>query len=45
MVFPTEELIVTLAAWDILPTSSGKEPMPSDFLPLAKTKTCPVDDR
>jgi CubicO group peptidase (beta-lactamase class C family) len=45
MVFPNEDLIVTLAAWDILPTSSGKEPMPSDFLPLAKTKTCPVDDR
>jgi CubicO group peptidase (beta-lactamase class C family) len=40
MVFPRENLIVTFTAWDILPTSTGKEPSPSDFLPLVKTKTC-----
>jgi CubicO group peptidase (beta-lactamase class C family) len=45
MVFPNEDLIVTFTAWDILPTSTGKEPMPSDFLPLIKTKSCPVDNR
>jgi len=26
--------------WDILPTSTGKELAPSDFLPLVKAKTC-----
>jgi hypothetical protein len=40
MVFPNEGLIVTFTAWDILPTSTGKEPSPSDFLPLVKTQTC-----
>src|SRR5271165_4510844 len=40
-VFPEEDLIVTYTAWDILPSSTGKEPAPSDFLPLVKTKTCP----
>jgi CubicO group peptidase (beta-lactamase class C family) len=40
MVFPNEGLIVTFTAWDILPTSTGKEPTPSDFLPFQKTKTC-----
>ena len=39
-VFPNEDLIVTFTAWDILPSSTGKEPTPSDFLPLVKTKTC-----
>jgi CubicO group peptidase (beta-lactamase class C family) len=40
MVFPDEGLIVTVMAWDILPSSKGTEPVPSDFLPLVKTKTC-----
>jgi CubicO group peptidase (beta-lactamase class C family) len=40
MVFPRKNLIVTFTAWDILPTSTGKEPSPSDFLLLVKTKTC-----
>jgi hypothetical protein len=39
-VFPKESLIVTFTAWDILPNSTGKEPRPSDFLPLVKAKTC-----
>jgi CubicO group peptidase (beta-lactamase class C family) len=39
-VFPEEGLIVTFTSWDILPSSTGKEPTPSDFLPLVKTKTC-----
>jgi hypothetical protein len=39
-VFPKEGLIVTFTAWDILPNSTGKEPRPSDFLPLVKAKTC-----
>jgi CubicO group peptidase (beta-lactamase class C family) len=39
-VFPKEGLIVTFTAWDILPSSNGTEPAPSDFLPLVKTKTC-----
>jgi CubicO group peptidase (beta-lactamase class C family) len=39
-VFPKEDLIVTFTAWDILPSSTGREPTPSDFLPLVKTKTC-----
>jgi hypothetical protein len=43
MVFPNEGLIVTVMAWDILPTSTGKEPTPSDFLHLVKTETCPGD--
>ncbi|MFZ2002202.1 MAG: serine hydrolase [Candidatus Sulfotelmatobacter sp.] len=40
LVFPNESLIVTFTAWDILPTSTGKEPVPSDFLPIVKVKTC-----
>jgi len=40
MVFPSEGLIVTVTMWDILPTSTGKELAPSDFLPLVKAKTC-----
>jgi CubicO group peptidase (beta-lactamase class C family) len=43
IVFPNEGLIVTVTMWDILPTSTGKELAPSDFLPLVKTKTCPGD--
>jgi CubicO group peptidase (beta-lactamase class C family) len=39
-VFPEEGLIVTVTAWDFLPSSTGKEPKPPDFLPLVKTKTC-----
>ena len=39
-VFPREGLIVTFTMWDILPTSTGREPAPSDFLPLVKTKSC-----
>ena len=42
-VFPKEGLIVTFTAWDILPHSTGKEPLPSDFLPLLKTQSCPAD--
>lgn len=41
-VFPNEGLIVTFAAWDILPNSTGKEPVPSDFLPTLRTNTCPT---
>jgi len=40
-VFPEEGLIVTFTGWDILPSSTGIEPVPKDFLPLVKTKTCP----
>jgi CubicO group peptidase (beta-lactamase class C family) len=40
MVFPSEDLIVTVTMWDIPPTSTGKELAPSDFLPLVKAKTC-----
>jgi CubicO group peptidase (beta-lactamase class C family) len=40
MVFPNEGLIVTFTMWDILPSSTGTDPTPSDFLPLVKTKTC-----
>jgi len=40
-VFPKEGLIVTFTAWDILPSSTGSEPVPSDFLRLVKTETCP----
>jgi CubicO group peptidase (beta-lactamase class C family) len=40
MVFPNEGLIVTVTMWDILPTSTGKEPTPPDFLTLVKSKTC-----
>jgi hypothetical protein len=40
MVFPKEGLIVTVAMWDILPTSTGHELTPSDFLPAVKTQTC-----
>jgi CubicO group peptidase (beta-lactamase class C family) len=39
-VFPQEDLIVTFTAWDILPNSTSKEPVPSDFLPAVKAKTC-----
>jgi CubicO group peptidase (beta-lactamase class C family) len=42
MVFPNEGLIVTVTMWDILPTSTGKELAPSDFLPAVKTSTCPA---
>jgi Beta-lactamase len=42
-VFSKEGLIVTFTGWDILPSSTGKEPMPPDFLALVKTKTCPDD--
>jgi hypothetical protein len=39
--FPHNEgLIVTFTMWDILPSSTGEEPPPADFLPLVKTKTC-----
>jgi len=40
-VFPQEDLIVTLTAWDFLPSSTGTDPTPSVFLALVKTKTCP----
>jgi len=40
MVFPNEGLIVTVTMWDILPTSTGKELTPSDFLPALKTRAC-----
>jgi CubicO group peptidase (beta-lactamase class C family) len=40
LVFPREGLIVTFTMWDILPTSNGREPPPSDFLHLIKTKSC-----
>jgi CubicO group peptidase (beta-lactamase class C family) len=40
MVFPNEGLIVTVTMWDILPTSTGKELTPPDFLPAVKTRTC-----
>jgi len=40
-VFPQEDLIVTLTAWDFLPSSTGVDPNPSVFLALVKTKTCP----
>ncbi len=40
LVFPNEGLIVTFTAWDILPSSTGKEPHPFDFLPVVKAKTC-----
>ena len=39
-VFPQEDLIVTLTAWDFLPSSTGIDPTPSVFLALVKTKTC-----
>jgi hypothetical protein len=39
-VFPNEGLIVTFTGWDILPSSTGIEPIPSDFLPLVKSQTC-----
>jgi CubicO group peptidase (beta-lactamase class C family) len=40
LVFPKEGLIVTFTGWDILPNSTGKEPVPSDFLPAVKAKAC-----
>ena len=43
LVFPKEGLIVTFTGWDILPNSTGKEPVPSDFLPAVKAKTCSGD--
>jgi CubicO group peptidase (beta-lactamase class C family) len=43
LVFPKEGLIVTFTGWDILPNSTGKEPVPSDFLPAVKAKTCTGD--
>jgi len=42
-VFPKEDLIVTLTAWDFLPSSTGTDPTPSVFLALVKTKTCTGD--
>src|ERR1700683_5083984 len=39
-VFPKQGLIVTFTAWDILPSSTGTEPNPSDFLRLVKAETC-----
>jgi hypothetical protein len=45
LVFPKESLIVTFTGWDILPNSTGKEPVPSDFLPAVKAKTCTGDIR
>jgi CubicO group peptidase (beta-lactamase class C family) len=48
VVFPSEKLIVTITAWDILPSSSGVEPLASDFRPLVKVQTCtrgPVSDQ
>jgi CubicO group peptidase (beta-lactamase class C family) len=41
-VFPKEGLIVTFTGWDILPSSTGREPLPSDFLPAVKTAACPA---
>jgi len=43
LVFPKEDLIVTFTGWDILPNSTGKEPLPSDFLPAVRAKTCAGD--
>jgi CubicO group peptidase (beta-lactamase class C family) len=43
LVFPKESLIVTFTGWDILPNSTGKEPVPSHFLPAVKAKTCADD--
>src|SRR5579864_9038362 len=43
LVFPKEDLIVTFTGWDILPNSTGKEPLPSDFLSAVKAKTCAGD--
>jgi CubicO group peptidase (beta-lactamase class C family) len=43
LVFPKEDLIVTFTGWDILPNSTGKEPVPSDFLPAVEAKTCAGD--
>jgi CubicO group peptidase (beta-lactamase class C family) len=43
LVFPKESLIVTFTGWDILPNSTGKEPVPSDFLPAVKAKSCTGD--
>jgi CubicO group peptidase (beta-lactamase class C family) len=42
LVFPREELIVTFTMWDIVPTSTGVEPEPAEFLRLVKAKTCLV---
>ena len=41
-VFPKEGLIVTFTGWDILPSSTGTEPLPSDFLAAVKTSACPA---
>jgi CubicO group peptidase (beta-lactamase class C family) len=38
--FPKEHMIVVFTAWDILPTSTGKEPVPSEFLAAVKAKSC-----
>jgi CubicO group peptidase (beta-lactamase class C family) len=43
MVFPKEGLIVTFTAWDILPNSTGKDPVASDFLPAVKAQTCTAE--
>jgi len=42
LVFPNEAMIVTFTMWDILPTSTGRDPTPSPFRALVKTRTCPV---
>jgi hypothetical protein len=43
LVFPNEAMIVTFTMWDLLPNSTGRDPTPSPFLALVKTKTCPSD--
>ena len=41
IVFPKENLIVTVTMWDILPSSTGHELTPADFLTSVKTNACP----
>lgn len=41
LVFPAEDLILTFTGWDILPDSTGKLPVPAEFLAAVKAKTCP----
>ena len=42
LVFPHEDMIVTFTMWDILPSSTGRDPTPAPFLALAKTEGCPA---
>jgi CubicO group peptidase (beta-lactamase class C family) len=42
LVFPNEDLIVTFTMWDILPSSTGRDPTPSPFQALVKTRACPL---